>query len=335
MDSGSVLLVDDDDLICISLGRGLERQGFAVTTAANGKSAISALESRSFDFVVSDLLMEGSDGLGVLRRSKELRPEASVIILTGFADLASATEALRLGADDYVSKPCDAWQLSERIRWCAEKRRPVAELRSALAGREVLLRETHHRVKNDFLMVSALVGLQLSFIDYEADRIRLEELRTKIQTIALVHEELFLGRDYERIGLRRYLTELCRRTLRGFNPRKLPVSLHAEIEDESLPTEAAIPVGLIVTELLTNTMKHAFTSMESGHVDVTLRRRTDGFLLTVRDNGAGLESEGVIGESNTLGMKIVSGLTSQLRGVIRYRFDGGATFEVSFPAEEG
>lgn len=334
MGSGSVLLVDDDDLICISLGRGLERQGFAVTTAANGTTAISALESRSFDFVVSDLLMEGSDGLGVLKRSKELRPEASVIILTGFADLASATEALRLGADDYVSKPCDALQLSERIKLCAAKHRPLSELRRALAGREVLLRETHHRVKNDFLMLSALVGLQLSFMDYEADRIRLEELRTKIQTMALVHEELFLGRDYERIGLRRYLSELCRRTVHGFNPLRLPVSLHVEIVDEVLPTEAAIPLGLIVTELLTNTMKHAFTSMQSGHVDVALSRGNDGFLLSVCDDGSGLESEEVIGAATTLGMQIVTGLTSQLHGSIHYRFEGGARFEVSFPAHE-
>jgi two-component sensor histidine kinase len=335
MDSHRVLLVDDDQLICISLAKGLERRGYSVTTATNGNQAVAVLETQRFEAVVADLVMAGFNGLGVLKRSKELHPETSVIILTAFADLPSAIEALRLGADDYVSKPCDAAHLSSLIARCAEKQRPVTEISRVLATKELILRETHHRVKNDFLMLSALVGLQLSNIDTEAARLLFEELRTRIQTMCLVHEELFRGRNYQEIGARRYVSELCRRTAHSFNPHGIAVSLTIDALDENIETAAAIPMGLIINELITNSMRHAFDPGGPGHIFVTFGRTDDEYRIEVRDDGRGMVLDTAIENTDTLGMKIVVALTSQLRGTIQYRNEDGVVFTVSFPVKRG
>lgn len=333
MFSGRVLLVDDDQLICLSLGKGLERKGYSVTTAENGSDAIGLLEKERFDVVVADLSMSGEGGLGVLRRSKELHPGTSVIILTAFADLSSAVEALRIGADDYLSKPCNAADLSTHIERCVEKRRNFTELNEALATKELELRETHHRVKNDFLMLSALVGLQLSTVDEKRERLLFEELRTRIQTISLVHEELFHGESYERIAASRYISELCRRTAHGFNPHGVVVSLDVNTAEEEIDAGTAIPVGLIINELVTNCMRHAFAPGTRGHIEVSFIRTGGEYQLVVEDDGRGLLDDTAIERSETLGMKIVVALTSQLGGTLKSDTEHGARFSISFPAQ--
>ncbi len=116
-----ILLVDDDSFILQSIASALEQEGYHVATAANGKEAIELLEENNFDLVLTDLVMDPIDGLGVLKKAKEENPDTIVIILTGFGDLISAIEALRLDADDYLLKPCEPEELSFRISSCLEK----------------------------------------------------------------------------------------------------------------------------------------------------------------------------------------------------------------------
>ena len=121
MKAYKILLVDDDFLILQAISSALEREGYHVTTAANGKNAIELIEENNFDLILTDLVMDPVDGLGVLKKAKEKNPESIVIILTGFGDLISSIEALRLDADDYLLKPCEPEELSFKISSCLEK----------------------------------------------------------------------------------------------------------------------------------------------------------------------------------------------------------------------
>ncbi|MBV5328327.1 MAG: response regulator, partial [Chlorobium sp.] len=118
----SILLVDDEKLIRHSFSRDLRAEHFTVTAVAGGKEAIDALEQGHFDLVITDLMMPDIDGFSVLKAVKNLAPETSVIILTGYGDMRSAIDALRLGADDFTLKPCEVEELVFRIRRCLEKR---------------------------------------------------------------------------------------------------------------------------------------------------------------------------------------------------------------------
>ena len=116
-----ILLVDDDDLILNTIGPALEIDGYCVTTAESGETAISLINDRYFDLIITDLVMDSVDGIGVLKHAGRVNPDTMTIVLTGFGDITSAIEALRSDADDYLLKPCEPEEISFRVSRCLEK----------------------------------------------------------------------------------------------------------------------------------------------------------------------------------------------------------------------
>jgi YesN/AraC family two-component response regulator len=135
MNKYKILLVDDDPFILQSIASALEQEEYQVATTASGKEAIELLEENNFDLILTDLVMDPIDGIGVLKSAKEKNPDTMVIILTGFGDLISAIDALRLDADDFLLKPCEPEELSFRISSCLEK----LELKRKVSAYETLL----------------------------------------------------------------------------------------------------------------------------------------------------------------------------------------------------
>ena len=121
MKNYSILIVDDEEIIRETLGSNLRKKGFDVTLAENGEIAIGKLDNNMYDLIITDLMMEGIDGIEVLKQVKERHANTMVSILTGYGTLNSAIEALRLGADDYLLKPCDKTEMFLRISRCFEK----------------------------------------------------------------------------------------------------------------------------------------------------------------------------------------------------------------------
>ena len=122
MEKYNILLVDDDPYILEGIGADLESQGFQVTKADSGDTALQVLQESTFDLVITDLVMEDTDGIQVLKNTKALNVDTMVIILTGYGDMKSAIEALRQEADDYLLKPCESAELLYRVNHCLEKR---------------------------------------------------------------------------------------------------------------------------------------------------------------------------------------------------------------------
>jgi DNA-binding response OmpR family regulator len=121
LDNYNLLLVDDDPFILEGIGEDLERRGYRVTRVNSGEKAVELLQRTRFDLVITDLIMERTDGIQVLKKSKEIDATAMVIILTGFGDMLSAIEALRSQADDYMLKPCESSEMLFRVERCLEK----------------------------------------------------------------------------------------------------------------------------------------------------------------------------------------------------------------------
>jgi len=121
MENNNLLLVDDDPFILEGIGADLEINGYRVSRASSGEIAVDLLEKMDFDLVITDLIMETTDGIQVLKRAKELNPEIQVIILTGYGDLGSAIKAMRNQADDYLLKPCESQEMIFRVKNCLEK----------------------------------------------------------------------------------------------------------------------------------------------------------------------------------------------------------------------
>lgn len=181
----SLLFVDDEEVIRKSFARELRLEGFTVSVAADGHEAVSALQQQRFDMVITDLIMAGIDGLGVLAAAKNIAPATSVIILTGYGDMRSAIEALHLGADDYTLKPCEIEDLVFRIRRCLEKR---SLLRSLARQNELLAEEITQRQQAE----EQLIASEKRF------RLALDASSNGVWDRDLVSGEVYFGENWRR-----------------------------------------------------------------------------------------------------------------------------------------
>jgi len=219
-------------------------------------------------------------------------------------------------------------ELEERVRT------RTAELSATLEERGVLLQEIHHRVKNNLQVISSIINMQVRKLDDRASKSALEECQTRVQAIALIHEKLYQSRDYAHVPFTDYLRSLSTSVFQatGFSAGK--VRLELAIDDVDLRVDKAIPCGLLVNELITNSLKHGFPGGRSGMVRVELSRIEGKRLrLAVEDDGVGLPKQAAATKEESLGLKLVSTLSEQLNGTLVITSGPHTKFEVSFPVE--
>lgn len=207
-----------------------------------------------------------------------------------------------------------------------------ARLRAQVAERDVLLSEMHHRVRNNLQTAVGLVEIVSSQIREHTDRARLGECARSIRAMALVHEALGRGEDAGLVDMRRYLESLGAEVLDAFDGQAQGVGLHVDGPALELDAERAMPLGLIVTELLTNSMKHAFGE-GGGTVRLTLGREDGALVLGVDDDGVGLPGEVLSGEGGSMGMEIVRRLAAQAGATLGFEPGPGTRVRLRLPVE--
>lgn len=210
----------------------------------------------------------------------------------------------------------------------------TAELTATLKEREVLLQEIHHRVKNNLQVISSLINMQVRKLAGSADRDALVACQTRIQAIALIHEKLYQAKDYARVRFDEYARSLAGNVFQASGPWSRSVRLELDIEPVDLAVERAIPCGLILNELITNALKHAFPDGRRGSVRIEFRRVGNGRVsLTVSDDGIGMPPQLDPRESDSLGMQLVFTLADQLDAETTLGDATGSSVRLVFSAE--
>lgn len=213
-----------------------------------------------------------------------------------------------------------------------ERKRADDLIRSALREKEVLLREIHHRVKNNMQVISSLLNLQASQTQDRATKTMLEESRQRVRSIALIHEKLYNSANLASIDFGVYLKNVADELLRTFG--RPDVACVLDLEGIPFEIDKAIPTGLIVNELLTNALRHAFPSGTKGTVHVRLRSLADGKVeLVVQDDGIGFSAATDISAATTMGLAIVRTLVEQMQASLRMDTTRGTTCTVTFTLE--
>lgn len=213
--------------------------------------------------------------------------------------------------------------------------RALSQSEELVSQRDLLLREVNHRVKNSLQLASSLLSLQAARIADPQSRQSLTEMRGRINAIAAVHQRLYTSDRYDHVAIGEFLGDLCAQLEQASASSGAKVDFQAIGEDQ-LPIIQAVPLALIVNELVTNALKHAFSPAKSGTVSVMLEHRADHALtLDVMDEGQGLP-DGFDPRAGGLGMQIVTGLAAQIGGVFEVdsRPAGGTRFRVRVPAVE-
>ena len=223
--------------------------------------------------------------------------------------------------------------LNTRLEARVEER--TAEISKALKEREVLIREIHHRVKNNLQVVISLINMQIRKVEPGANRDALQECQNRVRAIALIHDKLYRSSDFAHIPFSEYARELATTIFHTIGTSPGTVSLELAIDNVAFAVDKAIPCGLILNELITNALKHAFKDGRPGTIHVELLRLdTERVRLTVRDNGIGLADGANVQKSGALGLQLVHTLADQIAAELIVSSQSGASFALTFPATE-
>ncbi|TGL74528.1 sensor histidine kinase [Leptospira yasudae] len=199
------------------------------------------------------------------------------------------------------------------IRDITERKRAEEKLKKTLEEKEVMLKEIHHRVKNNLQVVASLLGLQAEHSENDQISQILKECERRIQSMALIHKELYQSENITKIDFYDYLNTLLVSLLHSFGKEK-KIEFRISSKPNFVSIETAIPLGLIVNELVTNSLKYAFPKEEKGLISVKLRSDVEESVLEVSDNGIGMPNGFDLGKSESLGLRLVEILSRQLRG---------------------
>lgn len=204
-------------------------------------------------------------------------------------------------------------------------------LENKISEREMMIKEVYHRVKNNLAMVSSIINLQMGETQNEEVLGALNDLRSRIDSISMVHAKLFHGKDLQNINLHEYVRDLVDNLIDSIIYSEAVVLADIVIPEVAIDFDKAVPLGIVLTELTTNALKYAYTNKKSGLISITYLELGEKIEITFSDNGIGFSPGFSIEEADSLGFNLISSLVMQLHGTISIENKNGAVFTLTLP----
>ena len=256
---------------------------------------------------------------------------------TELLDMFRAMDAQARTGDMNLRVPVEPFtevgQIAERYNIVMDAlQKATAKTEASLKEKEVLLREIHHRVKNNMQVISSLIRLQSRNVKDEQQIEMLKESQNRIKAMALIHEKLYRSKDLANIDFNDYIKNLVNDLFLSYKVSTGKVALKMNIETVSFGIDTAIPCGLIVNELVSNSLKHAFPKGRDGEIKISLRTLEEGDIeLIVSDNGVGIPKDLDFRNTESLGLRLITNLTEkQLQGKVELNRNKGTEFQIKF-----
>ena len=212
-----------------------------------------------------------------------------------------------------------------------EKKISEEQIRLSLQEKEVLLKEVHHRVKNNLQVISSILNLQSSYVKDEGTLNILKESQNRIKSMAFIHESLYQTKDFSSINFTEYIVNLSQNLIHSYSNFDHEIKLNLDIQDVFLNLDLAIPCGLIINEIVSNALKYAFDEKtEDGEISIKMSLNKDNLVLKIGDNGKGLPKNIDYRNTESLGLQLVVTLTDQLSGTIELNSEKGTNYTIIF-----
>ncbi len=357
----TILVVDDDPYMFNLLSDFLHEAGYKVLRATQAEKVFEVTGQTLPNIILLDINLPGADGFSIaaqLKANKETR-DIPVIFMSVRSDSRDKVRAFELGAVDYLTKPINLDEAAARIdthlticslqKSLEEKnarliqeiadrkkveealRKSEEKIKASLREKEVLLKEIHHRVKNNLQIINSLLNLQSRDLRDKNSLAIFEKCKHRIDSIALVHEKLYQSENLANINFKEYMDTLATRLFNAYSARIPSVALRIEAANVFLDVGKAIPCALIINELLTNAIKHAFPIDKEGEIRLELNVFPGGkAVLVASDNGVGLPASIDNKNPGTLGLQIVNALVGQLHGRLLIDKSNGTKIIIEF-----
>lgn len=223
--------------------------------------------------------------------------------------------------------------ISGMIMDITQKKIAEKQIEKSLEEKEMLLKEIHHRVKNNLMVISSLLNLQSRYIKDEAYKSIFKESQNRARSMALIHELLYQSSDLKRINFGKFINTLTGELYRIYISNQNLIKLNVNVESVMVDINAAIPLGLIVNELVSNSMKHAFPDERKGNINIEFSAVNDNYTLVVEDDGVGFPEDIDFNNTDSLGLRIVNSLTEQIDGKLILDRTKGSKFIIKFKEE--
>ncbi|MBN2412714.1 response regulator [candidate division KSB1 bacterium] len=353
-----VLVAEDDFLVCEEIIRELKKSGYEhIDLATNGKKAVELTALLQPDVVLMDIQMPKMDGLKAAQKIQKNCP-TPVVILTAHESLDLIEKASYMGVGAYITKPPKKIEIERAVIIAIARHKDMMELKrlndklkkeltnrkkaedklkNLVREKEVLLKEIHHRVKNNFMIISSLLNLQSNQTNNTKIKDILQESYHRVNSMALIHERLYQAPDLAKIDFRKYIENLIKDLFHTYRMNSEKIQLKMNIENISLDINKAIPCGLIVNELVSNSLKHGFpvSHKKNGQIEVSMRTLGKNIELIVKDNGIGFPAGFDYKESNSLGLRLVTILAEgQLTGKLNVENKEGTFVKINIPLKK-
>ena len=211
-----------------------------------------------------------------------------------------------------------------------EKKLIQEQMRETISEKEILLQEVHHRVKNNLQVISSILNLQSSYVKDENSLSILRESQNRIKSMSFIHESLYQTKDFAHIEFRDYILSLSKNLIHSYSLSKDKITLRTKLSQIFLSLDQAIPCGLIVNELVSNSLKYAFEKDKEGEIFISLEENKNILTLVIGDNGIGLPPGFDYENSESLGLQLVYTLVDQLDATIKVETTNGTKYLITF-----
>ncbi len=335
-----ILIAEDDFLVSEMIEGELTDAGYEIVgKAVNGIRAVELTQSLKPDIVLMDIRMPEMTGLEATRQIMDICP-TPVIILTAYENIDMVKNAGDAGVGAYLNKPLDAQALGRAILIARARFNDIKELKEKNIQLEeadqlnkTLMKEIHHRVKNNFQLISSLLSLQIGGLEDNKARRILESGRDRVQTLAVLHEKLYEIGDFVSLPMNIFIEDITEALMVVYNGAEKGINLRLNIDNIVLNSKKAVTIGLILNEAVTNSIKYAFP--ESGNkksiINVSMKVEDKNIILRMDDNGIGVSDMEKLKSGDTLGLQLIHLLTeSQLAGSIEIRSTEGLEILIRF-----
>ncbi len=352
--SNNILIVDDTPENLTVLRQMLTEHGYRVRPALSGEIALKAVGVDLPDLILLDIMMPGMNGFEVCEKlkSEAKTRDIPVLFISALNETQDKVRGFKAGGVDYITKPFNTGEVLARIEThlalrnlqikmqeqnvqlkdeIEERKKAENRVQKALHEKEMLLKEIHHRIKNNLQAAASLLNFQASRLADKKAQSAIRESENRILSMALIHEQLQEMEDTARVHAGEYVKTLVERLFETYGVSSGKVRLSVKAADTTLNNDTVVPMGLIINELVSNSLKYAFPGNRKGEIHVSLTRGQDGpFCLKVADDGVGLPEDVGVSKSGSLGMLLVKSFAEGLSGTVELSRNGGTAVTITF-----
>ncbi len=344
MANEKILIVEDEELVAQDIKGTLEDLGYEVPAITpSGEEALEKIKKFQPDSILMDIMLEGEmDGIETAQKILDLF-DIPVVYITAYSNPEILQRAKKTEPYGYILKPFHERDLQINIEMALYKhearknRSQLLEqkalnksLEKAINEKDALLREIHHRVKNNLQIIISLLSLQSKYFNDERIHGFFKDYVNQVKSMAMIHEKMYQSQDLSSIDFNNYLHGLVSQLSSSY--KKDPkINVYIDSQDISLNVETAIPCGLIINELLTNSLKHAFPYSRKGEIRLELSSCVENkFTIRISDNGVGIPENIQFPDKGSFGFRMVDSLVKQIGGTLELNKEEGTCFTIEF-----